>query len=305
MDTIYLKHINKQIAILKKCNLTIDDYEFIEYILKKENFYYIINAYKKPFLIDYNLTLNKFIDKTTFENIYALYEFDIELKSIIFKHISKVESAIKSYIYQIFYKCHGDITPLKPSNFNLIDSGIGLEFIKQKILSQINSNSEISHFSNEYGIVPLWAIINILNFEEISKFFSIMKSDEKDQVVSLIDENLTKLEFSKYLNILIEAKNICTENLTMYNFASKYKLNFIDIFSYFNYIPESKSNVFTILVLFKIFLSDEDFKDMYKSFIVQLDYLDNSLKNLKFDKVYGRICEEFLGVPDDFYLINV
>jgi|GEM_PF-4608879 len=307
MNDIYLKHINKQISILKKYNLEINDFEFIEYMLENENFYGILNGYKKPFLENNDLVKGKFISKTTFENIYALYEFDIELKAIFIKNLNKVESTIKSIIYHVFYSYHGDNSPLKLSNFNsnAIDDPINLDFINKKILENLVSKTDILYYSNEYGIIPLWSIINILNFEELFKFYLLMKENEKEEVSNKIHCKLNKKEFKKYFNILIETKNICFQNTTMYNFSSLYKLNFIDIYSKFNYFPESKSNVFTLIIIFKILLSRENFKNMYRDILSQLDFLDNSLKNLRQEKMYEKICEDFLGIPWDVDLLNV
>lgn len=307
MEDIYLMHINKQISILKKYKLKIDDYEFIEHMLKKENFYGILNSYKKPFLQNSNLAKSYFIDGTTFENIYALYEFDMELKSIFIKGIAKAESIIKSNIYRIFYIHHGDNAPLRLSNFeaSLIDDPLKLNFINQKILENVTAKTDIAYYNNEYGIIPLWAIINTLNLEELLNFYLLMKSDEREEVARLADENLNKKEFTKYFNILIEVKNLCFQNIAIYNFNSQYKLNFIDAYSSFNYFPESRSNVFTIIIILRILLSNENFKDMYKNILIQLDYLDNSLKNLRVNKIYEKICEEFLGIPYGVELLNV
>ncbi len=304
MDSIYLKHINKQISILKKSNLNIDDYEFIEYILKNENFYGIINGYKKPFLLNQNCVKSKYIDKATFENIYALYEFDMELKLIILKYLIKVESIFKSIIYQIFYMHHGDKPPLKKSSFSALYDDIGIDFINRKILTFMSHKSDITYYYNKYGVIPLWSIINVLNIEELYNFFLLMKDNEKEEVAKLINMSLNKNELKKYFNILIEAKKTCIENIPMYNFKSSFKLNFIDIYSSFNYFPESKSNVFTIIVILKIVLTKEDFKDVYKCISIQLDYLKNSLKNLSYDSCYEKICEKFLGIPSDSDLTN-
>lgn len=307
MDNIYLKHINKQISILRKQNLKIDDYEFIEYVLKNENFFGILNGYRKPFLENHDLIKNKFIDNATFENIYALYEFDIQLKSILIKNLIKVESTIKSFIYQVFYKHHGDNTPLKLSNFNSnsVDNPINLNFINRKILENIALKTDIAYYSTKYGIIPLWSIINILNFEELFKFYLIMKENEKEEVANKVHYNLNKKEFKKYFNILVETKKICFQNNPMYDFISLHKLSFIDTYSNFNYIPESKSNVFTIVIILKILLSNENFKEMFREILSQLDYLSHSLKNLKHERIYEKICEGFMGIPVNFETLNI
>ncbi len=300
-------YINKQISILEKLNLNISDKDFIEYILRKENFYYIVSEYKNPFIINDNSKKNKFINGTTIENIYALYEFDIDLKTIFFKYLIKIESILKSLIYYVFYENHGNINPLKHSNFSLNNDKMkneNLIFIHKKIFSKLTKEKEndISYYNNNYGHIPLWAIINILDLEELRKFYLIMKDDERDEVAKkIIEDKLLKTELDTYFNILVDLKYVCFDNLSIYNFQSKHKLIPCDLYFKYDYIPESVSNLFTLIIIFKFLLYKEDFKDMYKSIASNLDYLDNNLKNLRSQKLYERICEKFLGIPFGFF----
>ena len=58
-------------------------------ILEKENYYNVINGYKYLFLCTKKTTTNEESYKagTKFSEIYALYQFDCEIKSIFLKRL--------------------------------------------------------------------------------------------------------------------------------------------------------------------------------------------------------------------------
>ena len=49
----------------------------------------------------------KFINVTTFDELYALYCFDRELISIIFKYTLQIENTLRTLISYVFSKYHG------------------------------------------------------------------------------------------------------------------------------------------------------------------------------------------------------
>ncbi|HDV6286327.1 TPA: Abi family protein, partial [Staphylococcus pseudintermedius] len=80
-------------------------------IVKKYNYYNLINGYKKPFLEDIN-NYPKFADKnedffikgTTPEQLEALLGFDEKLRMIFLKRILKIEEKLKDVLVQSFYE---------------------------------------------------------------------------------------------------------------------------------------------------------------------------------------------------------
>ena len=65
-------------------NLTIDNMDTARHILLKTSYFSLISGYKDTFK---NPTTGKYIDGTTFDDIYRLYQFDNELRSIFLKNI--------------------------------------------------------------------------------------------------------------------------------------------------------------------------------------------------------------------------
>ncbi|WP_336878074.1 Abi family protein [Staphylococcus nepalensis] len=82
-------------------------------IVKKYNYYSLINGYKEPFLENVN-NYPKFADKnedffikgTTPEQLEALLGFDEKLRMIFLKRILKIEEKLKDVLVQSFYEVH-------------------------------------------------------------------------------------------------------------------------------------------------------------------------------------------------------
>ena len=73
-------------------------------ILECENYYNVINGYKEPFLASKATVTADEIYKTgtTFDEVYALYNFDRELRNIYLKFLLKIENTFKAVIANEF-----------------------------------------------------------------------------------------------------------------------------------------------------------------------------------------------------------
>ena len=74
----------------------------------------------KMYFFDENKN-EKFIKGTTFNEIYSLYEFDRELRAIIFKYTLQIENTLRTLVSHVFSKYHGVENYLRYSNFDFID----------------------------------------------------------------------------------------------------------------------------------------------------------------------------------------
>lgn len=176
------KTIEEQIEILKERNLIINE-EKAKEIFTDNNYYYLINGYKDLF-IDENIEEEKYKDGTSLEEIFALYKFDSELRSIFLKYILMIERRIDTYISYEFSKQYGENNYLIESNFNnnkINNSKIKVLIadINININTQIrNGNKMLSHYIRQYGYIPLWVLIRIITFGQISKFYDLLKQQD-------------------------------------------------------------------------------------------------------------------------------
>lgn len=98
--------------------------------LEKYTYYSIINSYKYNFK-DSN---NNYLPNVSFEEIYALYEFDKNLKLIMLKYALEVESLIKSLMSNHISNIYGVDDYL---NANNLDNKVNL-VVRKKLIDKIN-----------------------------------------------------------------------------------------------------------------------------------------------------------------------
>ena len=89
-------------------------------ILERENYYNVINGYKKLFLASEATATSDEVYKagTTFDEVYALYNFDRELQNIYLKYLLKLENTFKTVIAHEFSAKYGHDNYLKIENFD-------------------------------------------------------------------------------------------------------------------------------------------------------------------------------------------
>ena len=90
--------IEEQLDILKSKGLKIEDYDRAKEILLREN-YFFLNGYRSPFLVSGS---KRFIDGSTFEELYALFTFDRYFRNII--EIHRYFFIINDFISMIYFQ---------------------------------------------------------------------------------------------------------------------------------------------------------------------------------------------------------
>lgn len=91
------KATDELIEILESKSVSINDKNIARYYIEKYSYYSIVNSYKWIFKEN-----NKYKENASFEEIFAMYKFDKNLKIILLKYILEVESIIKTKIANLF-----------------------------------------------------------------------------------------------------------------------------------------------------------------------------------------------------------
>lgn len=166
-DFLFMKEfktIEEQISLLKARNITFDNEDNAKKILLNNNYYNIINGYKDLFLSSDNPLVYK--EGTKFEEIYALYEFDRQLRNIFLEYILKIENSLRSLVAYYFSQSYGNDNYLKIDNFETFKNTNSTAEKKQKqfkyiqiLFGNINKNiannidnKYIGHYITNYGL---------------------------------------------------------------------------------------------------------------------------------------------------------
>src|SRR5699024_4708606 len=149
----------------------------VRYLIEKYSYYSIVNSYKWIFKIGKN-----YKDNASFEEIFAIYKIDKNLKIIILKYIIEIEQVIKNkndnynaenYVLENYLDIKN--FDLKYDNSNLEHIEKLIEEIKNEIDKGNGKHDAITHYMSKYGFVPPWVVTKILSLGTISKFYGLMK----------------------------------------------------------------------------------------------------------------------------------
>ena len=180
------KETQDQIIIQQGRGLQILNDATTQRIIEAENYYKLFNGYKEPFL-DSTKPDETYLPGTKFEEVYALYLFDRELRNIFIRYILEIENNVKSVLAHEFSRKYGYDNYLKVANFDTsIKPGerktkaqkVGeisdlISNLQHEVARQLSkNNSMVSHYMLNYGYIPLWVLVNTLTIGTISVFYS-------------------------------------------------------------------------------------------------------------------------------------
>ena len=291
------KTYTQQRTILESRGLIIVHPRTFRDIMLREGYYNVINGYKKHFLA---ATLpEKYIAGTTFEQLYALYSFDQELRTLFMPGLLKIEKHIKALLAYYFSERYGhdDRLYMDINNFN--DSttknrkraaALVQKFNKDLLFYERSGNNAICHYRKEHGYVPLWVANSILSFGTIQHFYASMKLSDQQNVSKHF--SLSASDLNGFLGFLKAFRNVCAHGGRIY--TANYSAN--QYGSSLKFIPDThyhaalclpkntsgnfiygKSDVLALLIAFQIFLKKSDFTRMRKTFLAKYQSLQKKL----------------------------
>ncbi|MBQ8472618.1 MAG: Abi family protein [Bacilli bacterium] len=301
------KTLNEQIEILKNKGLVINNKEYAETILLREN-YFFLNGYRHLFMKS-NVD-KRYIEGTTFEEVYSLFLFDRTFRNIIFKNILIIENNIKSIIsYQLSLKYgYREKDYLTPRNFtNNKEKAKQVNDILRKMKRQISVNatqhSATSHYVTNYGYIPLWVLVKVLSFGIVGELYSILKKEDQMNIAELY--NLDEEIIANYLTILSNYRNLCAHEDIVYENKTQRKIDDNKYHKLLN-IPilddeylYGKNDLFALIIIMKQMLNHDEFSNMMEEIRHNLENLDMNLHTIKLDKVLDK-----MGFPVNYYNIK-
>ena len=280
------KTYTEQRKILENRGLIISHPRSFRDIMLREGYYNIINGYKKHFLT--TTSPDQYIAQTTFEQLYALYLFDQELRTLFMSALIKIEKHIKALLAYHFSEKYGndDNVYMNLNNFNC--DTIRNERRAEALIRIFNQdlryyeqhgNNAICHYRNVHGYVPLWVANGVLSFGTIQHFYASMKLPDQQNISRHF--NLSASDLNGFLGFLKGFRNICAHGGRIY--TSNYSANQHGL--WLKFIPDTqyhvmlclpqnasgnflhgKSDVLALLIAFRIFLKKSDFTHIRKVF---------------------------------------
>lgn len=310
MNKKEFKTLDEQLGIFKSKGLTINDEEEARNILLKEN-YFFINGYRRVLMV--SSKEKKFVKGATFDELYAIFMFDRELRNILFKNLLIIENNIKSIIsYKLSVKYgYKEKNYLKESNFttdNKDKRRVSDVINKMKRQIRVNSqnHSATLHYITNYGYIPLWVLVKVLSFGLINELYGILKPEDQKEIADLYEIEMEDMEI--YLSLLANYRNLCAhEDIVFDHRTQKYISNTkyhnelkIKQDEFGEYI-KGKNDIFALIIILKQMLTKDEFMHMMDEINLKLQDLTWQIKSVKINKIY-----DTLGFPENYMdLINI
>ena len=305
--------IEEVIERLKKKGLKFKDEDNARDIILRENHYYITEGYEDIFvdLKQSTKRLEIYEEDTYFEELYAIYKLDRDLKGLIFDYINIIETNIKSYVAYAFSSAYGNNDYIKRENFRP-ENKYDKEF--EKLKNQINTNldrnflnprSDVKTYLDKNKFIPLWVLVKVFTFGNIVNFYNLMKLQEKQEVAQALKISPYSLE--DYLRMLNIVRNICAHGDILFNIRLNLKIKIRDC-DYHKQLGIKKVNncyecgmndLFAIMIILKRLLPPEEFNEMFIKIERLLGNVKKELDCLSYDNLL-----RVMGFPKNYDLLN-
>lgn len=261
--------------LVNEKHLHISDPEYAKTILKDIGYFALIGGYKTPFI---NPMTRIYQNNASFEDVLALYQFDLSLRELIFKYLCQIECKMRQLISYTFCSIHGEqqSTYLNPNNYNNNRKNASdVAYLIQLLDYHANRNKEhkyVLHQRNMYRNVPLWVLVNTLTFGQISKFYTLLPFQMQSDI-SKEFPNINEKQLEQYLKILTLFRNVCAHNERLYSFRIQIDFpntilhNKLGISKKGNQYLLGKRDLFGLIIAFRYLLPKQDFGEFKRCFI--------------------------------------
>ena len=266
-----------QIGILRSRGVVIKNSKRAKDIIRRTNYYNLINGYKDPFLQTGTAT-EKYLPGTTIEEIYALYEFDRKLRILTLEYILEIEKHVKTIVSYCFSKEYGHKDYLDSVNFDTSsnkrkkDVSKMIHDLEDKISLNKDKEPSVSHYVNGKQYIPLWVLVNAISMGDISKFYANMIQKDRAEVAKRMKYGVMENELESYLFFLSTMRNRCAHDERLFSYLSYVHIPQNNYSIYFR-IKGQRKNYFALMTVFKLLLPADrysEYQNRLESLIIHL-----------------------------------
>ncbi len=260
--------------------------------IEKYTYYSIINSYKSIF----KNSNGNYKDNATFDEIYALYNFDKNIKYLFLKYSLEIEIQIKALMANQISKIYGIENYLKVSNlddkFDFNTKNRLIEKINKEIEDDYKVHSAITHYKDKYGFIPPFVLTKVLTLGMVSSYYGLLKQSDRQAIAKKfkISDRLLK-QILKNLTIV---RNISAHNDRLYCFRNKAYLSFKEIDKEYKR-KDNETNLYMVMTSMKYFLKD-DYNNFINEFLSEVRKLESELSSISSEDILN-----IMGFPKNIF----
>ena len=210
--------IQQHIKQLQNRGLIIDDLSLAEHYLAHVS-YYRLAGYWWPMQDDKEQHLFK--PNSKFEDVIYLYNFDRELRVLIFDAIEKIEISLRT---KLIYHLSHEFDPWWFQNINIFqDSGALIETLAN-LKEEIDRSKDIfikehkKKYKEDLRFPPAWKSLEMTSFGSLSKLYGNLKNTIKSK--DTIAEELGAVNHTylpSWLQSIAQIRNYCAHHSRLWN----------------------------------------------------------------------------------------
>lgn len=153
----------------------------------------------------------------SFDQIVELYTFNTHFRQLLFPQIERIEITLRSRIANYFSSTYGVLGYYDRKNF--ATAKYHQEFLRDQG-REVGYNSRspfIKNFRDNYigGDVPFYALVEVLTFGTLSKFYRNLLPDAKKAIAACYGLKYTYLQ--SWIESIAHVRNVCAHYGRLYN----------------------------------------------------------------------------------------
>lgn len=202
----------EQIALIKEKGFLISKREEAECLcfLKQVN-YYRISAYILPF----RKKDGGYFENVPFMRIQRIYEFDGQLRGLIFSAIEGIEINIRAKLAYFVAHKYGALGYLSADMFSAKHNSDKFEGKIRQCINENSSTLVVKHYKENYnGQFPIWVVIEFFSVGMLSYFYKDMLTEDKKAIAAEMGTVPKLLE--SWLRCLTDLRNKCAHYSRLY-----------------------------------------------------------------------------------------
>ena len=268
MSKPFLSYDDQLNKLEQEKGLIIANRHYARTTLQQIGYFGLISGYKLPFK---NPTTQKYKSGTSFEDIVTLYKFDENLRELFLKYILQIERNIRSLLSYYFTEKYGEAQSCYLDSANYVcdkkhQSDVSKLIGKlDRLANHTSDYPYINHQRTRHNNVPLWVLFNGVTFGTLSKFYSLVTQDLKIKT-SKNFPSVNEKQLEQYLSVMTKFRNVCAHNERLYSYQTKNDIPNTALHAKLG-IPlkgaqyiYGKRDLFSLVIAFRYFLPNEDFK---------------------------------------------
>lgn len=276
-------------------------------VLASSGYFNLVNGYKNPFCIRKDADGHHvYATGTSLNEIYSLKCFDDELRLLLFKYITKIETEIRALSAYSFDNANknNSLTWYNVTAYDTSKNMTDIVSLVSKVYSELSrsKHSYVKNYLNNHNAIPTWIMIKVISFSNTIDFIELTPSTIRNNLCELFSIKNSDGTYNYQLLIgslqwLRKIRNSCAHNERVYDIKlANQRINdkYFDLMSpTYNNNRNKDKLIIDAIVYFKYLLDAE----LFEKFILELKVLMSDLQVNLQSQSFARV-RAAMGIKD-------